>query len=346
MAWVVSIASLVAAGGPARAVCIEEGAGAHRAGRLALAVSLFRAALEEERCRRAPWGPMVRYSLGRALLDLADEAPGAAAAPAACEAVEHFRAALAESTDADVKAVANEQLGVAIGRCRAAEVARLEAARLEAARAEAARAEAARAEAAGRAAEPVTEEPMGGGSAVRRRAESSPDGMGFGPRIEAGIAGLAWGRLPSAPEPGMSLGLGLTVDVWSGARARLSVEPTFTLASLRYRDAVWRWMLVEGAIKMGWRPWGGRGELLVGGRIGWVPEAREQSAFFDRGGLALDVSPLVADALAGVGWGWQMGSNRIRLEVTGGLGVLRLNPADDAVGWHGYRAAMGSTVLF
>jgi len=347
---------------------LEKGALAQVAGDHETAEQVFRQALEVEACRAPPLGPLLRFSLGRILVDGADHSP-----ERACEAEVHLSVAR-DADDANVAQGAAAVLSEARAIClkaRAAEdwgEAGSASGEPVAAAPSAAPGPAARpspevdperlpaptpvAEAQ-RHAPPASIDPPAGSTSAE---PTSPRRWSFGPRVEGGVSGLVVGQFTVGElMPGITVGFGLAVERQLLDTMRLFVEPAVTVSTLGYRvdadgggqkSVIWRRTIIEATAGAAWLPRAGALALRLGARGGWVLDATEAPALFSDDGTPIDMAWVSVDAVMGVSYEWPLAGAGLRVSADVGLGLLRLNAADDAAGWYGYRGALAVAALF
>lgn len=351
---------------------LDVGSQAQVDGRLPAAYAIFTAALRAEPCQSPPHASLLRFSLGRVLLEMAEQDP-----EKACEARSHLELAR-QSAMAQVAEGAAALFEQASSACLT------HTANADDASGKDARQPGPAPDAPPREPEPPEPDKLAPGARAtppaedeQPREENAPntasetiearpdpvdgkhadEAFQLGPRLESGFSGLAFGRIDSTEvTPGATLGLGLALEYRLSEALALLVEPTASLVSLNVtfdhpgalpdQTAVWRRILLESTAGLAWFPRGGDVSMRFGLRGGWVLDAAEKASLLGGDAWAIDLAPFALDAVIGLGWSWRVDATRLRLSADGGFGLLRFNSEDDTTGWLDYRVGLAVAALF
>lgn len=354
--------------------CLAPGFEASRTGDIETAIRLYRDALTRPACQAPDIEPLVRFSLAGALTSYAEVSP-----MAACDAAIELRVVVRIADDPDVAETAAKDLATAEGACAVAQGPGAPAAppsmapppMVQPPMAQPTMAQSPMAPP--RVAPKPTEiskvepsvsdgdrqpspsrRPGDGAGQVSEQSKADPgsatDRLRISVRLEAGVARLG-GFESNVVDvvPGPALRAGLVLEWRLGDRLHARIEPGLAWQTVRFETfenaGAWRWWWVELPLIARMALAAGI-DLSAGVSGALVLSADESESVFGD-----EIAPLGdsgrswgVEASLGIGYGWTIEEQRMRVELRAAHGLVGVNHSDDVIGLMPQRLALGFEV--
>lgn len=386
--WSCAIAAMLLVGTTVHANddCLEPALEASIANRLEDSIRLYRQALGRTECRTPEIEPLVRLSLVDVLMIYRAVSSGAA-----CDALAELRLVLEMADDPDLVNSANERLPEVEKACREARPpsppqppgpfivihpippdpppSDPAGAGDSAAGGDPTSTPAEEASGAGTGPGTVVEphtEKRNDATKLDTVRDEAPRRLGFGARIEGGVARLSWFDADAVDAvPGPALRAGLVLEWMASSALFLRVEPGVAWQVVRFetnsawKDAVfaegerfpaegaWRWWMVELPLLARLLVPGGL-DLSLGASAAVVLGAEEASGVLgdERARLGDAGRDWGVEGIIGVGYRWAAGDADLRVDLRAAQGLAGVNTADDPVELLPQRFSLGIEVVF
>lgn len=312
-------------------VCLLPGSEAYRKGDIERAIRIYRSALTLDECRTPELQPLVRFSLGQALLQAAEQSPAAA-----CDAQQELRMAADLTTDSQIGRAATQAAEQAATRCA---MVRRQALPLA-------------------PAEPDTHPSGSKATSPLIEGNEGTRALTLGARLEVGAARLGWFDSTAVEvQPGVFLRGGGIIE-WRLGRLALRAEPGVAWQTVGYdlvasdeiarpESGVWRWLGVDLAVLA--RHTIGLGlDGCVGASIAALVEATDSASWFGepRRSLGEGSRSYKADIIIGIGYIWSLADVDLRLEARLTHGVHGVNVGSDDSALVPQRLGLGLEAIY